>query len=192
MRRLQFSFKVPKYYKVFSLCRNHSRINTHTHADRQETHSLRAHRRTAQKLRCRSAKRTASLKGPTHRRTYNSAVLIVSACCSWQVWCPFKHRLREGRKCWHGHLSREFCASGQNLLMSPTVSRRNFDKGEKLYAHNFFCASCGYATLFWIFHTISFYWHLHPHYKWLLETKARKQRDLFTGYCSYRVLTKSF
>lgn len=99
-----------------------------------------------------------------HRHTI-LFVLLISFYHSWQVWCPFTHRLRGG-KCWHGHLSHEFRASGENLLTRPTVSGRNLNKEVKLNADNFFCASWSCSPAL-IFHTCS-----HIFYGFLLMTLA--------------------
>ena len=66
--------------------------HTHTHTHTVELRDLSAHVRTLYKL-YRSAKRTSSLKSPDLRHTI-LFVLIISAYRSWQLWCPFIHRLR--------------------------------------------------------------------------------------------------
>lgn len=91
------------------------------------------------------------MKGPTERHII-LFVLIIWAHCSWQVWCPFILYTGWGGECWHRHLSHEIHASGENLLMPPTVSGRNLNKEVKLNVDNFFCASWSYSP-FLIFHT---------------------------------------
>lgn len=90
---VQWKYTLHNKYLRHDVTQMSAHPHSHSFPHIGELHNLSNNERTLYKLSCRSAERTSTLRSGAHRHTI-LFVLIISAYRSWQVWCPFIHRLR--------------------------------------------------------------------------------------------------